>query len=99
MDGDGNSSGVRIVAQPKASWLRFILFSGVDGISSRSKDWNSKRSEVALTNAAGKQRILKVVNTREEAQAEALRLEKELAELGPAEWCSRHEVPTSFFGP
>jgi hypothetical protein len=53
---------------------------------------------VALINAAGKQRILMVVSTREEAQASAQRLEKELAELGPAEWCARHEVPMSFFG-
>jgi hypothetical protein len=98
MDGDENSSGARIVAQPKASWLRFFVFSAIDGISSKPKDWNSRRSEVALINAAGKQRILMVVSTRGEAQASAQRLEKELAELGPAEWCTRHEVPMSFFG-
>jgi hypothetical protein len=74
-----------------------MFFSAVDGISSKSGDWNSKRSEVSVINAAGKQKRLKILNTREEAQAEAGRLDAELSELGLEQWCSRHAVPISFF--
>jgi hypothetical protein len=93
----GSSPEARIVAGPKGSWLRFLFFSAVDGTSSKSGDWNSKRSEVSVINAVGKQKRLKILNTREEAQAEARRLDAELSELGLEQWCSRHEVPFSFF--
>jgi hypothetical protein len=57
----------------------------------------AKRSEVSVINVAGKQRRLKVLNTREEAQAAATRMEAELSELGLDGWCSRYQVPISFF--
>jgi hypothetical protein len=74
-----------------------MFFSAVDGTSSKSSDWNSKRSAVSVINSVGKQRRLKILDTREEAQAEAQRLDAELSELGLEQWCSRHEVPFSFF--
>jgi hypothetical protein len=87
----------KVIVKPKASWLRFLLSSAVDGTSSKSEDWNSKRSEVSVINAAGKQRRLRVLNSREEAQAEATRMEAELSELGLDGWCSRYRIPISFF--
>ena len=37
------------------------------------------------------------MNTREEAQAEAIRLDRGLSGLGPDEWCSAIGVPVSLF--
>jgi len=86
-----------IFAKPKASWIRFIFFSAVDGTSSKSRDWDSKKSEVVVANGAGKERRLRILNSREEAQAEALRLQADLSELGLDQWCARYGVPLSFF--
>ena len=90
-------AGATVFAKPKPSWLRFIFFSAVDGTSSKSQDWGSKKSEVVVTNAAGKERRLRVLSSREEAQAVALRLQADLSELGLDLWCTRYEVPLSFF--
>ena len=90
-------AGATVFAKPKASWLRFVFFSGVDGTSSKSQDWDSKKFEIVVANRAGKERRLRISSSRQEAQAEALRLQADLSDLGLVQWCARYEVPVSFF--
>lgn len=91
---------IRIKAtKGRGSWLRFLFFSAIDGISSKSSDWTSSPPGVVVINSRGDVKVLKSTSTYEEAESEASKTKAALELLGFEAWCHQHNISPEFFEP
>jgi len=94
-DGMGEEGSlVTPIIQPQACRERSRLLAAFLTAVFPSAGWERKgEAAVIATNSHGESRRLFVVSSNDEATEKATRVAQEWAELGPAAWCERYNVP------
>jgi hypothetical protein len=89
---------IRIRAtEAKSSWIRYFVVGWlVNGTSGSAEDGISKWPSVVAVNRAGKERRILKLDSNEEAQAQAERVQADLEILGLTRWCEKYDVPSGF---
>jgi hypothetical protein len=89
---------IRIRAtKAKSSWIRYFVVGWlVNGTSGSAEDGISKWPSVVAVNRAGKERRILKLDSNEEAEAQAERVQADLEILGLTQWCEKYDVPSGF---
>ena len=84
----------------KSSWIKFfvlgLLNTSMGGTTASAEDGVSRWPSVVVVNRLGQEQRLEKLESNEEAEARADRLQADLDILGLESWCRRYDVPLAF---
>jgi hypothetical protein len=86
-------------SRAKSSWIKFFtlgLLNGGMGGTGSAEDGISHWPLVVVVNRLGSERRLLKLESNEEAEASAQRVQADLEILGLERWCEKYDVPLEF---
>jgi hypothetical protein len=86
--------------QAKSSWIKFfvlgLLNTSMGGTTASAEDGISRWPSVVVVNRLGQERRLEKLESNDEAEVRAERVQADLEILGLEAWCEKYDVPLAF---